>query len=225
MPSKSRFVQPLLTFTIILVVLGELYYHCKDLHHNTVVSAGLVTSSLAALTLLFYRPNQNRIKLSRKQHILWTLIGFFPLLCSISISTISLLSTYKTKPSLNFKEYAFNYLLTILWIPFVEEVTYRIGVSRKLQQDSNPIVGAYLSSLVFSLMHTGFTWRSIGELSLSVPLGAFLLAICAEYIFARTERILYCTLFHASCNATGLVFSSLDPRWLQWLDILYLKGH
>lgn len=109
-------------------------------------------------------------------------------------------------------------LAFVLWIPLVEECVFRLGVGGFFRQRLGPFWGAYASALIFAMAHSGTGWALP-----SVALGPFLLALLCEGLYVRTGRLAAIVSLHAACNASAIVFASLDARWLDWLQGLYLR--
>jgi membrane protease YdiL (CAAX protease family) len=110
-----------------------------------------------------------------------------------------------------------SFLAFILWIPLIEECVFRLGFGGIVRQKLGLFWGSYGSALVFALAHGGISlWPNLS-------LGPLLLGLGCEWIFIRTGRLSAAIAFHAACNGSAGIFSSLDSRWLQWLQLLYLK--
>ncbi len=110
----------------------------------------------------------------------------------------------------------------VFWVPIVEELVFRFGLSSFLQSRLGRLLGIYLTSLIFALAH-GDVQSAYGILPLP-PLGPFLLAFFADLIYWRGKSIWGAIIFHSACNATPLIFQAIDARWLDWLKLLYLRG-
>lgn len=106
----------------------------------------------------------------------------------------------------------------ILWVPLVEELVFRFGLSNYLRTKAGHWLGLYATSMTFALAH--------GEANgaLLIPLGPFLLALLCDLIYWRCRFIGGAIAFHAACNATAYLFLAFDPRWLDWLNLLYLHA-
>jgi membrane protease YdiL (CAAX protease family) len=113
--------------------------------------------------------------------------------------------------------------LFVTLIPLVEEVVFRRGIGDFLRRYGGVLWGSYLSALVFSAIHASPDLPHLVALSVGLPLGPFLLGASCEALVVVTGRLLPAILFHMACNASVLVFASLDARWLDWLSPLYLK--
>jgi len=110
-----------------------------------------------------------------------------------------------------------SFLAFILWIPVIEECVFRQGIGGMLRRKLGLFWGSYGSALLFALAHGGISlWPNM-------PLGPLLLGLGCEWIFIRTGRLSAAIAFHAVCNGSAEIFSVLDPRWLQWLQLLYLR--
>lgn len=113
----------------------------------------------------------------------------------------------------------------VLWVPWVEETFYRVGVGGIYQRYFPGWLGIWFSSILFSLIHSPMSLGSIMSGSLSLPLGPFFLGILCGSAYQWTQNIWTPVAIHAVCNGTVMIFTWLDPRWLGWLQILYLETH
>lgn len=112
----------------------------------------------------------------------------------------------------------------IVWIPLIEELLFRFGLSRVLQARFGRWFGVYVSSLIFALAHGHETPESQSWPQLFIPLGPFFLAFLCDLIYWRSKWVGAAILFHGACNATAFIFLAFDPRWLEWLKLLYLQA-
>ena len=110
----------------------------------------------------------------------------------------------------------------VIWVPIVEELCYRGGFGRIFRKKAGLLWGAWYSSLLFALVHAHPTLSNISALNIGIPLGPFLLGLCAEFILLSSGKILPAITFHMACNATVVVFTIGDSRWLKWLEVLYI---
>lgn len=113
-------------------------------------------------------------------------------------------------------------LAIVVWVPWAEELLFRGGLGRIFEYYLGSWWGSYNSSLVFALAHASGAVNSIG-LPI-IPAGPFLLGMLCSYIYRKTGRLSGAIALHMACNTTPIIFSYLDPRWLEWLQSLYLRG-
>ncbi len=161
---------------------------------------------------------------SQKKVFGWTdlkLRYFYPSLAIVlGVVLLSLLSrmvggatTVKSHPEI----WAF-----IVLIPLVEEIVFRVGFGQFFRKYAGNVWGAYFSALLFALVHTLPTPEKLLTLQIGLPLGPFLLGLCAEWIYIKSSRLLPIYAFHAVCNATVFIFQHIDARWLDWLGLFYI---
>lgn len=121
-------------------------------------------------------------------------------------------------------EFSFRpeFLIFITIIPLVEECLFRRGIGVYLRDRFGFLVGTYFSALVFAVAHVQLFQSFASESAIGVPLGPFLLGLACESIYAASGRFFAIVCLHAACNATPIIFSAIDPRWLDWLGVFYL---
>jgi membrane protease YdiL (CAAX protease family) len=118
--------------------------------------------------------------------------------------------------------YTYSPTLTIVWIPVVEEIVFRLGFGSWLRRIWSGWMGMYCSALFFAWMHSQPTLERLSEGHLGLPLGPFVLGCFCEVIYKYSGRLGPAILFHGVCNATGWLFAAWDPRVLDWLAWLYI---
>jgi membrane protease YdiL (CAAX protease family) len=109
-------------------------------------------------------------------------------------------------------------LAFVIWIPLVEELVFRYGIGGWARQKLGNFWGVYASALVFAMAHGAGAWDQ-----LAIPLGPLLLGFCCEWLYVVSGRLSAAIALHAACNASGWIFATVDERWLDWLQALYLK--
>lgn len=109
----------------------------------------------------------------------------------------------------------------ILWVPFIEEWTYRVGLGAFIRGRIGATWGCYVSALLFAFVHSLPTVPHLLEGKFAIPLGPFLLGWINEWIYLKTGRIWPAIIFHMACNGTAVIFLIGDHRWLKWLGIFY----
>lgn len=109
----------------------------------------------------------------------------------------------------------------VLFIPFVEELVFRVGLGGALRRMGGNLWGGYFSAVLFSLAHSFPTWeRLIGGQS-GLVLGPLVLGVYLEWLWIKTGNFWAIWLFHAAANSTVFIFAHWDTRWFQWLDFLF----
>ena len=147
---------------------------------------------------------------------LWVAPSLFVLLGSLT------LVTWKGEAVDGF-QVDLNMLLTfVVLIPTVEELIYRGILTPELQSNYGIFWGAYLSGIAFASLHTSFSLDSLSWETLGVPIGPLLLAWICDWIYHKSEHILFPIVFHGVCNGTALIFQSMGPEWVSHLEFLYL---
>lgn len=113
--------------------------------------------------------------------------------------------------------------LAWIWlIPVVEEIFFRGGVGGVYRRVLPGLGGIWLSSATFALAHAAMTFDHLVQGQVGLPLGPFLLGLLCESVYLLSGSLLPGIVVHAAANATVLVFQMLDPRWLEWLGLLYI---
>ncbi len=115
-----------------------------------------------------------------------------------------------------------EYLVFVLWIPIVEELVFRVGISAYFRKRLGIIWGCYFSALLFALVHTQPTVAAWLNWQIGLPLGPLLLGLANEAIYVSSGRIIPAIVLHAVCNLTVVIFAIVDSRWLSWLSPFYL---
>ena len=212
-----------LIWLLIALLLGELYGSVvAALGQSPVIGSAMVSTLLALFVLgYFLTCRRYSVFLLKKKSVRWVIFATLPAIGALGLS----LSTFLMDGlEFNSQSLSSQWWIFLLWVPIVEELAFRLGLSSGLRRVSSPLVAAYGSSLVFGLMHGGFRLESLLMGAIVIPLGSVLMAWFCEYIFTRTNSILLCVLFHASCNGSALIFQAFDPRWLDWLGFLYISN-
>lgn len=110
-----------------------------------------------------------------------------------------------------------------IWlVPWAEEIFFRGGIGSLYRRILPGIAGLWLSAATFALAHAGITLANLLQGQVGLPLGPFLLGLLCESVYFLSGSLLPAIAVHASANATVAVFQLLDPRWLDWLGILYI---
>ncbi|MCX6109344.1 MAG: CPBP family intramembrane metalloprotease [Proteobacteria bacterium] len=109
----------------------------------------------------------------------------------------------------------------LVWVPIAEEVVFRAGIGQSLRLQAPRIWAGWFSAAIFALVHAHPTLAHVLAGEVGLVTGPFLLALCCEALVAWSGSILPAILLHAACNATVVVFQTVDERWLGWLDFLY----
>ena len=110
-----------------------------------------------------------------------------------------------------------------IWlVPWAEEIFFRGGIGAIYRRALPGLGGLWLSAATFALAHAGMTMENLLHGQVGLPLGPFLLGLLCESVYLLSGSLLPAIAVHASANATVAVFQLLDPRWLEWLGLLYI---
>lgn len=109
----------------------------------------------------------------------------------------------------------------VLWVPFVEDVVFRLGIGGWCRSQLGSWRGAYLSAMVFSFVHSMPTVHNLLKGEVGFALGPFFLALLGESLLIRTGSLLPSIVLHACCNATVMVFLGIDARVFEYFSWLY----
>lgn len=127
------------------------------------------------------------------------------------------LSFWSTPDSPTFQQFSINlsqYWVMVFLVPIVEEIIFRLGLWEVLWSRST-LTKVYLTSMSFALLHyEGTAW----------PVGPFILGVISQVMLLRGGGLVGSILFHTACNATVVIFLTIDSRWLNWLKLFYLKS-
>ena len=216
-PKVSRIFLGLLVALACGLLLGLCYAAlAQSFLYGWMMILGL--HSIIGLIVLTYLPLSMRLKplMSRVKSL--QAAGLL-LLAAILVSLLSRqlqAQSYATPSPLGMKT-----LVMITWVPWAEELVFRGGIGQIFESWLGRWWGRYGSALIFALAHGGGVFSGYG-LPI-VAIGPFLLAWCCSLSYAHTGRLSAPIALHAVCNASAIIFSYFDPRWLEWLDFLYLK--
>lgn len=130
--------------------------------------------------------------------------------------TISLIPPHSIRPDLSW------WFATVFLAPVLEEFVYRGIFSASFRRQYGNIVGSYFAAVLFAWVHTRPTVATVFAGNAGhIPPGPLLLALVADWLYVKSGSIWVAVAFHAACNATPAVFAAIDPRWLNWLGMLY----
>ena len=174
---------------------------------------------IAAMLVTFRRATREALRWKGCPIVAW-LPGFFVLVGA------GILSTFGDRSVSGYSVSGIQELIyvvsTLTIVPLFEEVVFRCGVSPFFSRVVGARWGVWFAALIFSVVHTNPTWGRVMAMKVGMPIGPFLLAICADIIVRRWGRAMPAVFFHASCNATVYIFASLNPSWLAKLGGLYM---
>jgi membrane protease YdiL (CAAX protease family) len=202
------------------VGLGELYQFAGGSYHLAPWRAALAVHAVIAGVLFVVRkPTRESLRLTGAG---W--LAYLPgCLIIAGAVLLSRLGSQAPGPFTISSQSELIYIVcTLTIIPFLEEVVFRSGISPFLGRFADGWWAVWFSAVVFSLAHTGPSVARILALSVGLPLGPFFLGICCDVIVRRWGRLWPAVFFHACCNGTVYIFSSLNSSWLAKLGQLYM---
>lgn len=116
------------------------------------------------------------------------------------------------------------HLWSIVWIPVIEELLFRVIIGNYLRTLAGKFWGCYCSVVCFSFVHSMPTIDRIIALDIGLVIGPLLLAIVCEYLYLKSGSILPAISFHAVANSSVAIFIYYDSRWLSWLEFFYQRS-
>lgn len=147
-------------------------------------------------------------------------VYYLPALSLLTIYFVAvIISSFVGWPST--KELASYHLWSIVWIPVIEELLFRVIIGNYLRTLSGNFWGSYCSVVCFSFVHSMPTIDRLIALDIGLVVGPLLLAIACEYLYLKSGSILPAISFHAVANSSVAIFIYFDSRWLSWLDFFY----
>lgn len=211
----SQAIKLLTAVVVLALLLSALYLFSQTHLDGTWQPIALVNGILACV--VFFMSAQKQVFGWRGLTFRFFYPSIFILAAVAGLSLLSRLVGGATTEVTHADIWAF-----VLVIPLVEEVVFRIGFGSVFRRYGGPIWGAYFSALLFALVHTLPTPEKLFSLQIGLPLGPFLLGLCAEWLYTNSSRLWPIYAFHAACNGTVLIFQLIDARWLDWLELFYI---
>lgn len=207
----------LLAAIILVVTLGlgltQLYQLGPD-QWSLWFTAAIVHTIASLLVLIWqrnYRQNTgNDCRRSRVPLSVAYLCSFTPVLLAILWTVFF---PRELEPQVQYNP---RYILWITWIPVVEELFFRMGVTPFIYRYilKHRFWSAYFSVVLFSWIHSLPNWERLSAGSGGLVLGPFILGIFCELIYDSSGKILPAIFLHSSCNFAVLI--------LQWSDLFFL---
>lgn len=194
--------------------LCQIYHSLSYFTHLPIWLSAAIIHSIASVAVLLWVQKQHKPSKIMYWHI-W-LPGTLVIFAQILLVAL----TYEGS-HVALKDIPLKYFGWILWVPIVEELTFRVGVGDFLKRRYGNMWGAYFSILVFCGAHSVAQWNAPLDILFKVPMGVLLLAICCELIYHYTKSKIAIIYFHLACNLSALTFMLFDSRWLKWLVFLY----
>lgn len=179
------------------------------------LGAAVINSVIAIVVALGWR-------FLRKPQPKPAIIYYVPALVILFSSVALALSSRPPNLAWSLPSVPMRQLAWVLWIPIIEEWVFRGGLSLGLQKWLGTFTGSYLSALAFSFMHGFPTLERVFAGHMGFFLGPFILGLICDFLVIFSGSLRPAIAFHIVCNGTVIIFQWIDPRWLQWLRILYL---
>lgn len=201
----------------VAVILGEVYQFASHVIAPEWMAAASINSIIGIVVFArIWHRDRLLISLGLRQAYLPAFIVLFG-----SILLAKLTAEGDTVPMGT--EQAVYFVASIAWIPVIEELVFRGGISPMLRAKVGPLWASWFSALIFTMVHGTPTLERLAHGQVGFALGAFLLGICCEALLYWSGSLLPGIAFHAACNATVMIFGVISPKWLDWLGPLYLK--
>jgi membrane protease YdiL (CAAX protease family) len=218
--SPSRFLVLCAVSITIAILLGECYQFVQHKTGQNPWRAALIAHLVLALIFTAIRKPVREALQFRGGSIIAYVPAFLVLIGAYLLANSG--GHQPTGFQISSRSELIYIVCTLTIIPLVEEMVFRTGISPFLNRLGDGWWSIWFSALVFSIAHTNPSFERVMSLSAGVPLGPFLLGICCDFIVRRWGRLWPAVFFHASCNATVYIFSSLNPSWLDRLGHLYM---
>jgi membrane protease YdiL (CAAX protease family) len=205
-------------FLIVGYGLGIFYNSLSTIDPRPLLTITLLHLSLG-LVALSVSHSVRRLVDPRKLTLGASLPALILTFATLALAMSSRLLSGKALP---FPSFGWEDYLIVLAIPVGEEILYR-GLLQDFIKRWCPHLGwtLYGSALIFALAHTHPTWDPL--VIPAPPVGVFLLGGLCAYLRHRTGALWAPIALHISANLTVYLFQWLDPRWLDWLGMLYLS--
>jgi len=219
-PRLRRFIL-LISYTLLLALaLGSLYQFIEHRFLLTDwIAAAWVNAVLAVVVVSMLsrnelwqacRINQSRLILALAPAVFWMGGAFF----------LTRLPGALPAPQMS-GDIGQQLVALVMFIPFVEELVFRVGLGGFLRRIGGNLWGGYFSAVLFSLAHSFPTWERLMGGQSGLVLGPLVLGIFLEWLWIKTGNFWAIWLFHAAANSTIFIFGRWDTRWFQWLDFLF----
>ena len=114
------------------------------------------------------------------------------------------------------------FLITVLFVPVVEEFLFRGMITPLLCRIRMSFWAPYFSVLAFSILHTVGNGKDLIAFNFGIAVGPLILGLVCEAVLSLRLGLMAAISIHMAANASVMVFSLLDPRWLNWLSVFYL---
>lgn len=215
---KPRIILLSFLYTVALAVALRYLYDFAACSINDLLWLGAaIVNSVLALTFYFYLRRKNTLPQPTDQ---WRWLDFTPfglLSICLVLTAISWLSGGSQTQSLAIESWAW-----VLWVPLVEEVTFRVGFGYYFRKKLGSLWGSYFSLLLFCLAHSVVAYFASPLMWFThISLGVLLLGACCEFLYFKRGKVSTIVLFHMAANFSVVMFKSIDSRWLDWLGLLY----
>lgn len=205
----------IVTAIVLMIAFGEAHARWIPLSGLPAWAALLLLHAILSGILLWLVPSiRNAMKVT-----IASLVFCVPAFAVLVLSYVLTVVAPTPGPT---REASLGYLIaSCSLIPLVEEIVFRGGVSRVLMRPQAGVWGAYLSALVFSVVHTTPSLERVISWQVGAPLGPFFLGLICEVLVRHSGSLIPAVAFHCACNATVLIFNTWSPGWFDRLALLY----
>lgn len=225
------FIKLIAIFLVLSLCLGSIYRYFSTWLQPAWLSVCLINTILALF--IFIRPQKQPGELPSW---LQRFSGFGPKRYLIPSAVIIIGATALSLTSYiiggtpegettgpTFTTLSYQSLAAVLWVPVVEEIVFRRGFGQAFRSWAGEGWGLYFSAVFFAVAHAQPTFHFVLNEGIGLALGPLMLGLCVEILYTVSGyRLWPCILLHASCNLTPVIFYTLDPRWMEWLSMLYI---
>ncbi len=213
----------ILTGFVYCLALAIALYYLYDLaacYESEVywLGAATVNSIIAAIVIYVHRKElfSASSNLSKK----YAFLDYTPLLIGavcLALAVTSYAMGHSQQLALHWEDW-----LWVIWIPLVEELTFRVGFGEYFRRKLGRWWGSYFSVLLFCLAHTmgAFFYEPLKWFT-AIPLGVLLLGITCEFLYVTRRKLTTIVLLHMTANFSVILFKWVDSRWLIWLNMFY----
>ncbi|MGL5149403.1 MAG: lysostaphin resistance A-like protein [Clostridium sp.] len=140
------------------------------------------------------------MKIKTTPRIIYIGINFQIIVNSILLVTTLLLSKLGEIGVSDINRYnLFDIIWSITFPPIIEELLFRKLFYNKLKKRFSIKISAVISSIVFAIIH----------MNIFLIIASFIMGMISCKIYDKTKNIVYCIVFHATCNLVNIMIHNL----------------